>query len=598
MANPYNMLLVYPEVPKNTYWSFQYALPFVGKKSAMPPLGLATLAALFPPSCHLKLIDLNIQPLNEADIRWADAVFISAMIVQKASFNEVVRCCNRLQTPVVAGGPYPTASCEEIRGVDHFVLGEVEDIFETFLKDWTAGHAARIYRSGRRPDITHAPAPRFDLLDMPAYASMAIQYSRGCPFKCEFCDIWQMYGNTPRLKSGPAVLFELESLYRLGWRGPLFVVDDNFIGNKSRLKRELLPALRAWQAAHGFPFRFFTEASINLADDRELMTAMRACGFDEVFVGIETPSAAALKEAGKFQNLKSDMLQAVRKIQRCGIEVMAGFIMGFDSDTEDIADRMIRFIQQAGIPQAMVGLLSALPGTQLYRRLKKEGRLLSDTAGNNTHCLATNFTTRMDPDRLKAAYLKVLATLYDANLKNYFDRCSALLDHLDTGVYEGRKVHWQEVKMLLKSLLHQPFTPYGFQYLRFLLRNVIKNSSTFSEAVKFGIVGHHYHTMTQALLKGGQVIALMDKRYRELHQRLQAHILSAQTNCQDGLQNVIFLWNQMGVVLESIRLKVERVHVDFRDDILARYTDVAQRMKQLFEGFEDELHQSGVRLGQ
>ena len=293
------VLLIYPEVPKNTYWSFQYTLKFIGKESAMPPLSLITIAAYFPEQYQLRLVDLNIEPLRDEDICWADQVYVSAMIVQKISFEKVVMACNRLNTIVIAGGPYPTSSHATIKGVDHFVLGEVENTLPHFIIAMEEGTARQVYPASDRPVLTDTRVPRFDLLEMQAYASMSIQYSRGCPFKCEFCDIWSIYGNRPRMKSPANVTAELEALYTSGWRGAVFMVDDNFIGNKKVVKEALLPVMSTWQQSHGFPFRFFTEASINMADDTALLIAMRDAGFDEVFIGIETPSREGLRETGK-----------------------------------------------------------------------------------------------------------------------------------------------------------------------------------------------------------------------------------------------------------------------------------------------------------
>ncbi|MBU2489647.1 MAG: B12-binding domain-containing radical SAM protein [Proteobacteria bacterium] len=493
-------LLVYPEVPKDTYWSYSHSLRFIHKKSAMPPLGLATLAAMFPPDIALRIVDMNVTRLTDRDLEWADTVFLSAMIVQKESFLQVVGRCRDMGKTMVAGGPYPTSSSGEMEEVDYLVLGEAEDIFADFLEKFRAGSAPRVTRAATVPDIRHAPVPRFDLLDRNAYASMAVQYSRGCPFKCEFCNIWKVYGNRPRLKAAQSVLAEMDALYGLGWRGPVFIVDDNFIGNKGRVKKELLPALHEWQAEHGYPFRFFTEASINLAADDELMGAMRKAGFNEVFIGIETPSQEGLAETGKLLNLKTDMPQAVKKIQSYGMEVMAGFILGFDSDTEDIAERQIRFIQETGIARAMVGLLIALPGTELYDRMRREGRLLSETDGNNTHMLESNIETRLSKERLAEGYRKIMGSIYDKNLKNYFQRCSKVLEAVSNSPTLSREIRWQEIAIILRSLVSQSFTPYGFQYLRFLSRTIRKHPKTFAEAVKFGIVGHHFHTITQKML--------------------------------------------------------------------------------------------------
>jgi len=334
-----------------------------------------------------------------------------------------------------------------------------------------------------------------------------------------------------------------------------------------------------------------------MADDLQLLAGMRDCGFDAVFIGIETPSLAALRETGKIQNLKADMPQAVRRIQSFGIEVMAGFIMGFDSDSPEIADRQIAFIQQTGIPQAMVGLLTALPGTQLFKRLQKENRLMATTDGNNTHCLTTNFKTRLNADILKESYKKVLSTIYDSNLKNYFGRCNVMLDNLGSTAHQGHGVSLSEIRMLWKSLKRQPFTTYGFQYLKFLVHNLVKKTGRFPDAVKLAIVGHHFHTITQAMLKRERVMALMDERYQDLQRCLQHYTASAQDNYWEALQNVIDLWHQKGVALKLIRKKIDRLHVDFRDDMREKYGEVADRMRELFEAFENELVRNGIRPG-
>jgi radical SAM superfamily enzyme YgiQ (UPF0313 family) len=502
MPKPTRILLVYPEVPANTFWSLTHALQFINKKSALPPLGLITVAGLIPAGVNLRLVDMNIEPLRAEDLLWADAVFVSAMIVQKESFDRVVQRCRQLKKTVVAGGAYPTSSWPRIQGVDHFVLGEVETTLPGFFDDYANGRARRVYEPDGHPPLSATPVPRFDLLDLTAYGSMSVQYSRGCPFHCEFCDIWNMFGNRPRLKSAQRLLAELEVLFNLGWRGNVFVVDDNFIGNRQRVKNELLPALIDWQRRKKRPFVFYTEASINLADDDTLLAGMRHAGFNQVFIGIETPLRDGLAETGKTQNLKTDLRKAVHTIQRQGLEVMGGFILGFDSDTDDIFDRQIAFIQETGIVKAMIGLLNALPGTRLYRRLAAEGRLLGDTSGNNTHEARTNFVTRMDPDTLREGYLRVLATLYDFRLKNYFARCNHLLDRIENSTFFQRRITATEIKALLKSLLRQPFTPYGGQYIKFLARNLLKNTRIVGEAVVLAIEGHHFHRITQqGLLK-------------------------------------------------------------------------------------------------
>lgn len=591
-----NILLVYPKIPSNTYWSFKYALKLIKKRSAMPPLGLITLAALFPEKYNLKLVDMNVETLKKEDIIWADAVFISAMIVQKESMEKVVAACNSLKTTVIAGGPYPTSSWQEISGVDHLVLGEVEDMFKNFLTDLENGTGQKVYPLPKRPDMSNSVIPRFDLLNMKAYSSMSIQHCRGCPFKCEFCDIWKIYGNKPRLKNPSRVVRELDTLYALGWRGPIFIVDDNFIGNKKQVKKDLIPALKKWQQEHNHAYRFFTEASINIADDEELLAGMRDAGFNEVFVGIETPSKESLKETGKTQNLKTDMTRSIRTIQKHGLEVMAGFILGFDNDTEDIFNRLIAFIQKAGIPKAMVGLLTALPGTNLYNRLKKENRILFESSGNNTHTLSTNFKTTMDCLRLKDGYKTVLASLYDSNLKNYFIRCNNLMDNLGDTKYFRRNIRFSEIMTLFRSLLYQPFTPYGYQYLKFIIRNFIKNQKIFSEAIKFSIEGHHFHTITQEMLKTEKIASYLDENYNYLSEQVNRYSGLVADSSKEVLQNIVELWNQRKDILNKAKDKIDKIHIDFRKDISAKYFDIAQRMQDLFKTFEHDLIKYGIDI--
>jgi len=581
-----NILLVYPEVPGNTYWSFKHALKFVDKKSSMPPLGLVTIAAIIPPEYNLRLIDMNIGPLKEKDILWADAVFISAMIVQKESFLKAVSACKSLHVPVVAGGPYPTSGYNEIEGVDHFVLGEVEDTLKIFLADYENGCAKKIYSPGSRPDLSNSATPRFDLLDMKAYSSMSIQYSRGCPFRCEFCDIWKSYGNTPRLKPANNIMLELGSLYDLGWQGPVFIVDDNFIGNKKRVKNELLPVLIEWQKKHKHVFRFFTEASINIADDDELMEQMKAAGFNEVFIGIETPSRESLKETGKFQNLKSNLHEAVLKIQRHGMEVMAGFIVGFDSDKEDIFDRQISFVQKAGIPKAMVGLLIALPNTSLFSRLKKEGRILCEPIGNNTHGMNTNFTTKMDIVKLKEGYKKVLNNIYDSNLKNYFTRCNVLLDNLGNTAFFQRQVRFPEIRIFIESLFRQIFTRYGFQYMRFLARNFIKHRNIFAETIRFGIVGHHFHVITREMLKMDGIYSSLETCYCNFREQIKKYQETVKVNSRETMIRATLLLNQSRQTFEKLKKKAGKIDADFRSEIIIKFSEVSKRTEDLFKEFE------------
>lgn len=492
-------LLVYPEHPRSTYWSFSRALPYLGKRASLPPLGLITVAALLPESWELRLVDMNVEALRDDQLLWADVVLTSSMVIQSRSLAEVIGRSHALGVPVVAGGPHPSATPEAVAEADHVVVGEAELVLSELVRDLEAGNARHLYRAPRAPEPSEIPLPRYDLLDLSAYASMAVQYSRGCPHRCEFCDIWKLYGRRPRVKSVRRFLAELEMLYRLGWTGSVFAVDDNFIGNP-RAARELLPALEAWQRERHDPFTFYTEATLDLARDERLLRGMRAAGFDMVFVGIESPSPEALRETGKTQNLRSDPLEAVRTIQAGGLEVSGGFIVGFDSDREDIFERQLRFIEEAGIPMAMVGLLTAAPGTDLHERLRREGRLLGESEGSNTEVLETNFVTSMPADRLRRGFGGLLARIYDPALRHYFGRCRRLLGRLPGRPRVSRPVRWRELRALLRSLAAIPFRRYGREYLGLLLWTLARRPKLFPEAVRLGIVGFHFRSVTRSAL--------------------------------------------------------------------------------------------------
>ena len=491
------ILLVYPAIP-TTYWSYKYALPFVRRKAVMPPLGLLTVAALLPPDLELRLVDVNVRPLTAADVDWADLVFVSAMIVQKSSFEEVVGLCNRRGRPVVAGGPYPSSSQEQIQGVDHFVLDEAELTLPPFLSDLEQGSPKRIYRNAQKPDLAGTPVPRYDLVDTSLYETMPVQYSRGCPFDCEFCDIIEMFGRKPRTKAPQQLLREVDAVYSTGFRGSLFIVDDNFVGNKLRA-REMLRALGVWQREHGYPFVISTEASITLAHDEELLSLMVQAGFVMVFVGIETPDAQALALTGKTQNLREDILASVRRIQAHGLEVTGGFIVGFDGESDDIFERQRRFIQSAGVPTAMVGLLMALPNTRLARRLAAEGRLLEDCQGNNTHHLRLNFIPQMPAERLLEGYKGLLAEIYSP--RAYFQRCRTLLSRLPKRPLVRAGLRPGDTTAFFRSLWRQGFSSYGLRYLGLLLWTALTRPARFPVAVTLAVRGLHYFRITHEILE-------------------------------------------------------------------------------------------------
>jgi len=480
-----HILMVYPRYP-NTFWSFRHALSFLGKKAAFPPLGLLTVASLLPSAWEVKLVDMNVEKLREEDLSLADMVFISAMIVQKDSAQEVLERAKALGKRTVAGGPFFT-SCdrESIRGVDHFVLDEAELTLPPFLKDFEAGCPKAVYTSESKPLLALTPRPRWSLINFKHYATMAVQFTRGCPFNCEFCDITKLYGKVTRAKDASQFVGEMEALLRAGWRGSVFIVDDNFVGNMKET-RAMLPSLIAWQKEHGFPFSFFTEASVNLAKDEPLMSLMRDAGFTKVFLGIETPQKESLRECKKGQNVHVDLKEVVTTIQQHGMEVLAGFIVGFDADTKSVFDDQIAFIQEAGIPTAMVGLLTALPKTELWKRLQASGRLLRDSTGDNLSTLL-NFVPKMDRDELIAGYRRILATIYSE--RHYYERVHTLLRNFRPAV--RTKLQWCDMRAFLHSIIRIGiFSRARFRYWRLMCAHA--GRKTFPLAVQASILGEHF----------------------------------------------------------------------------------------------------------
>jgi radical SAM superfamily enzyme YgiQ (UPF0313 family) len=549
------VLLVYPEMPV-TYWSLRYALPFIGKKAVFPPLGLLTVAAMLPSDFQLTLLDMNVEPLTRAAVAEADLVFTSAMIIQKASLERVIKLCNELGKPVVAGGPYPTSCHDQIPGVDHFVLNEAEITLPPFLQDLALGRAKPLYTSTEKPDLRLTPIPRFDLIRGRPYAQMALQYSRGCPHNCEFCDIIELFGRRPRTKTPDQLLGELEAVYQAGWRGALFLVDDNFIGNRKEVKA-LLPPLIQWQRERNRPFTLFTEASLDLASDEPLMDLMIEAGFDMVFLGIETPDAATLQAAGKQQNLKSDLLASVRKIQRKGMEVAGGFIVGFDNDADDIFERQVRFIQAAAIPTAMVGLLTALPHTQLHHRLQREGRLTESTgAGNNTHDLRLNFVPRMDPRKLIDGYKRVLAEVY--NPDRYFERCLGLLRTMRRSASAPRRIRLMELRALVMSLVVQTFSRYGWAYWKFLLRAFLARPQMVPETMTMAVKGHHFFRITRNLLELDRFKSSLSRLAKAFEGRLEG------IKGEDYANRLADLKAYRDQALEQMRSRYGKLNQDFR----------------------------------
>lgn len=480
-------MLLYPKFP-DTFWSFKHALKFIRKRASLPPLSLLTIASMLPESWDKTLVDVNVQNLTDADLEWADVVLVSAMVAQRTSSHELIARCKAAGKTVIAGGPLFGMEWEEFPLVDHFVLREAETILPEFLQDFENGCARRVYRATEFPDIRRTPSPMWELADLSRYATMSIQFSRGCPFDCDFCNITSLFGREPRIKTGAQIVAELDGLYRAGWSGLVFFVDDNLIGNKRQLKQDLLPALIQWKKENpGISFN--TETSINLADDAELMRLMVEAGFETVFIGIETPDNSSLAECSKNQNLGRNLLENVRTIQHAGIQVQAGFIVGFDADAVSIFQRQVEFIQKSGIVTAMVGLLQAIPDTRLYRRLQREGRILQNPSGDNVDG-TTNFIPRMKLEVLSEGYKKILRGIYSP--RPYYQRIRTFL----------REYHPPKIKTTLswgniKTLMYSNFRlgiigRERFHYWGLIIWTLFLHPTLLKTAVTLAIYGHHF----------------------------------------------------------------------------------------------------------
>ena len=492
------ILMISPLSP-DSFWSFKYAIKFLKKKATFPPLGLLTVASILPPAWEKKLIDMNTTKLSDKDILWADYVFIGAMIIHRQSVEQIIKKCRKLKVKIVAGGPLFTMEYANYSDkVDHLVLNEAEATLPDFINDLKSGNPKHIYKSDKFPDIINTPAPLWNLINLKKYASMSIQYSRGCPFHCDFCNVTSLFGRMMRKKTVSQIMNELNGLYDAGYRGSIFFVDDNFIGSIGSLKKELLPALIEWKKSHPEMY-FFTEVSINISDDKELMKMMRFAGFDQVFIGIETPNNAGLSESNKTQNHNRDLVRDIKRIQRHGLQVQGGFIVGFDSDTSSIFQDQVDFIQTCGITTAMVGLLQAPEGTKLYERMSKDKRLQSCVSGDNFDGSTNIIPISMDIKALKLGYKDILNKIYSPIY--YYKRIKVFLrEYQNQGIQEP--VSFNRIMAFFRSIfIIGVLGKERFHYWSLLVWTIFRYPRHFSLAVNLTIIGFHFRKTVKCYVK-------------------------------------------------------------------------------------------------
>ena len=513
-----NILSVYPQFP-DSFWSFKYALPFIHKKAVMPPLGLLTIPNVLPTSFYKhKVVDLNVEPLKDNDLRNADIVFTSAMLVQKDSMYEVVDRAHNKKIPIVAGGPFPSLYTEDIKRdipgkVTHFFHGQVLDgrLLE-FFDDLKKGGAREVYAQGETPEtnqqtLLNAPPPLYSLVDLNNYASVGIQFSAGCPFKCKFCEIPELFGDRTVTKTDEQMLAECEILFLRGWRGSVFFVDDNFIGNKIRVL-QFLPKLAQWQQERGYPFSFYTQASVNLVEIEGLPEMMVRAGFGMVFLGIETVNPNTLRATGKNQNTKKKeggydnnyLIESIRSLQKIGLQVTCGLITGLDGDDENVFDQHIDFVQTSGIGMVMDGILAIIKGAPWYNQYKSEGRLVEESVGNNTSLHVNFIPKNMTKEKLVEGYKRVLATIYDPRLKNYFERCFIAFEHSTYTGHNGRSIGLTELRAFWLSICKQLFSRQGPAYAKFLWKVFRKDYRMIPEAVEQAIKGYSLQKVTKRMV--------------------------------------------------------------------------------------------------
>jgi len=569
------VLLVYPEFPVS-FWSYKYAVQMLGKKASMPPLGLATVAAMLPYNQFdvSRIIDLNVEKLRDEQIKETDWVLISSMMVQKESRNEIANRAHFYGKKVIDGGPYPSAFKEELNS-DHLILGEAESTLPRFLEDVFKGNARRIYEDRPeipKPRLSNTPIPRLDLLNLEQYAAMTIQYSRGCPHSCEFCDIPMLFGREPRTKTPEQMAAEFNALYNTGWKGSVFIVDDNLIGNKKNV-REMLPVAAAWQKAHHYPFSFFTEASMDLADSshQDIREGMVEAGFDSVFLGIESTNLDVLEGMNKKRNIsKNSLAERVGIIQKSGLEVMGGFIIGNDGEKPEVFNDLFNFIQETGIVVPMVGLLTAIKGTPLYDRLEREGRLRTESSGNNTHNLSFNFKPQLDEQMLIEGYAGLLKKLFEP--KNYYERCR-VLNACKGKSHSTSRTDFNGVLAFARVLYENVVRKPEPEFLKYLGEVMLTKPANIPEAVTHGVKRHHFSTITDGTL------AVKDYRTRanELYANFQQKIDKVKGNAHERLD---CMEKARKKILKSATQGYHRIHDDFKKDAREAFDKLKTKLEQ------------------
>jgi radical SAM superfamily enzyme YgiQ (UPF0313 family)/uncharacterized protein YlaN (UPF0358 family) len=587
------VLPVYPEFPY-TFWSFKKAVEYMGKKAAMPPTGLATVMAMLPEKFEAqRIIDLNVEPLTDEQIKNSDIIFTSSMIVQEDSHNEVIDRAHYFGKKVVAGGPFPTTYPDRM-DADYIVSGEAEVTLQPFLEDllngasngeWTeksvAGRGLVQLTKRGKTEITNTPLPRWDLLNLKDYHSAAIQFSRGCPFDCDFCDITKLYGKESRTKTPEQMLREFDALYEVGHRGSVFIVDDNFIGNRNHVK-ELLPKMKEWQTEKGFPYSFYTEASMNLAWDanEDILKGMSDVGFNFAFLGIESVDDEVLKIMHKGQNTKMSQLEAVKKIQKAGIEVSGGFIIGSDGEKPDAFEGLYNFIQEAGIATPMPGLLTAVRGTDLYKRLDSEGRIRKESDGNNTHNLHFNFEPQLDEKFLIEGYKGLIKKLFEP--KNYYDRCRVLQKNIGRFRHNDRS-SLEGVVAFGKSLKNQLFAKGGIEYAKYLGGTIMRNPKNFPEAVAHAIKLDHFQTITNATLEAHEYIPHTETLYEHFLEKSKKIYSKSEKDLHNRLE---IISKKAGKIIRKAERKYSKLHEDFNEHAGVALNNLKNNINTLVESYK------------